>query len=85
MFLVLVKIAPGCFKCPRHSQSRKLPGQSDFPLGQRAAQTQFLCCGTVVKRRTRGFRLVKVKTPQLSMKAIHAVASKNGCLFSQQL
>lgn len=77
MFLLLAKIAQGCSKCPWHSQSWKLPGQSSLHLCQRAAHTWFLLCGTVVKRRRRGFRLAMVKTPALSMQTIHPVASKN--------
>lgn len=77
MFLVLVKITPGRSKCPQHSQNWKLLGQSALHVGWRAAHTWYSFCGTVVKRRRRGFRLAMVKTPGLSMQAIHPVGSKN--------
>lgn len=76
VFLVLVKIALGCTKCPWHSQNWKLLGWSELHLWQRAAHTQFALCSTVARRKRR-FRLAVVKTPGLFMQTIHSVASKN--------
>lgn len=84
VFLELVKIAPGCSKCPWGSQSWKLPGQSNLHWGQRGDDNWILLCGTVVKRRRRESTLAMVKTPGLSMQAIHPVASEK-VVFWQQL
>lgn len=72
VFLGLVKIAPGCTKCPWHSQNWKLLGWSELHLCQRAIHTQIALCGQ--ERKT-----VQVCSGENS-RAFHANNSLSLCL-----